>query len=280
MSRPREDELEVGGLRIQGTAVGGVETNLRVPELKLMFDIGMCPPKALNFHRVMISHGHTDHFGGIHYYLSQRNMRKLPRAHIHLPEELVEPLEQLLALWSKIEGFTYNYVLHPAKPGEAYVLNQSMTGHAIRTQHRVPSLAWVIERKRRKLKAEFEGREGRELAELRKQGVQISDEVIVPVLGVTGDTTIDTFIKSERLRTCKVLVHECTSWDDRRGVEVTRGWGHTHVDELIEQLEAFEGDTVVLVHRSLRHSRGFAKKVVRERFPPQLREKVRVFGYG
>lgn len=279
MSRTREDDMEVGGLHIQGIAEGGVETNLRVPELKLMFDIGMCPPKALNFRRVMISHGHTDHFGGIHYYLSQRGMRKLPRAHIHLPEELVEPLEELLAVWSKIEGFSYDYVLHPSKPGESYALNQTLTGHAIRTQHRVPSLAWVIERKTRRLRDEYKELEGREIAELRKQGVQVTDPVIVPVLGVTGDTTIDTFISSERLRTCKVLVHECTSWDDRRGIEVTRGWGHTHVDELIEQLEHFEGDTVVLVHRSLRHSRGFAKRVVHERFPPQLREKIRVFGY-
>ena len=279
MSRTREDDMEVGGLHIQGIAEGGVETNLRVPELKLMFDIGMCPPKALNFRRVMISHGHTDHFGGIHYYLSQRGMRKLPRAHIHLPEELVEPLEELLAVWSKIEGFSYDYVLHPSKPGESYELNQTITGHAIRTQHRVPSLAWVIERKTRRLREAYKGLEGREIAELRKQGVQVTDPVIVPVLGVTGDTTIDTFIASERLRTCKVLVHECTSWDDRRGVEVTRGWGHTHVDELIEQLEHFEGETVVLVHRSLRHSRGFAKRVVNERFPPHLREKIRVFGY-
>jgi len=275
----RECELEVGGLHIQGVAQGGVETNIRVPELKLMFDIGMVPHEAMRFRRVMISHGHTDHFGGIHYYLSQRGMMKQSPAIIHLPEELVEPLEQLLAIWSKIEGFEYRYELRPATPGGRYKINQNLTAIAIRTDHRIPSLAWVIERRTRRLKPEYQGLEGPEIAALRQQGVEIADVHVEPVLGVTGDTTIDTFASSELLRRCKVLVHECTAFDDRRDVETIRGWGHTHVDELIEQAERFEGEALVLVHRSLRHSRRFARRVVRERFPASVRDKVFVFGH-
>ena len=279
MPRPREDEVEVGSLHVQGIAEGGVETNLRVPELKLMFDIGMCPPKALGFRRLVVSHGHGDHFGGIHYFLSQRGMMKLPPAKIFLPEELVEPLEELLAVWSKIEGFEYAYELFPAKPGGRYAISKNLTGVAIRSQHRIPSLAWVIERRSRRLNAQFHGLPGQELAKLRKEGVEISHEVVTPVLGVSGDTTIDTFLDNELLRRCEVLVHECTSWSDKRDVASTRGFGHTHVDELIEHLEAFEGEAIVLVHRSLRHSRGFAQRVVQDRFPPSIRDKVVVFGH-
>ena len=275
----REHELEVCGLRIQGVAQGGVETNIRVPELKMMFDIGMVPHKAMRFRRVMISHGHTDHFGGIHYFLSQRGMMKQSKAIIHLPEELVEPLEELLAIWSKIEGFEYAYELHPAKPGEPHKINKNITAIPIRTHHRIPSVAWVIERKSRRLKPEYQGIPGPEIAALRKQGVEVSSTHVEPVLGVTGDTTIDTFANSELLRRCKVLVHECTAFDDRRDVATIRSWGHTHVDELIEQAERFEGEALVLVHRSLRHSRGFAKRVVRERFPASVRDKVFVFGH-
>ncbi len=279
MPRPREDELEVAALHLTGIAEGGVETNLRVPELKLMFDIGMCPPGALRFRRLLVSHGHADHLGGLHYYISQRGMMKLPPPIIHLPAEIAPIIEDILGAWAKIEGFEYRYELRPAVPGGVYELGRGLTGRAIRTNHRVPSLAWVIERTTQRLRDELRGRPGREIQALREAGEEVTHEVVTPVLAVTGDTTIDTFLANELLRRCQVLVHECTSWDEQRSVESTRSWGHTHVDELIEHGDKFEGEALVLVHRSLRHSRRYAKRVLRERFPAPLRDKVFVFGH-
>ena len=278
MPRPREDELLVQGLRLTGIAEGGVETNIRVPELKLMFDIGMCPPGALSFGRLLVSHGHADHLGGVHYYISQRGMMKLPPAKIHVPAEVAPALERVLAGWAEIEGFTYRYELHPAAPGDRVKVGRDLTAIAVRTHHRVPSLAWVIERRVHKLRPEYTGLPGGEIQALRQQGVEVTEFVDTPLLCVTGDTTIDTFLESELIRRCKVLVHECTSWNEERSRESTREWGHTHVDELIEHAETFEGEALVLVHRSLRHNKKLAKRVVRERFPAAVRDKVFVFG--
>lgn len=268
----------MAGLHLVGIAEGGVETNIRVPEFKLMFDIGMCPPRALSVGRLMVSHGHADHLGGIHYYISQRGMLKLPPAIIHLPAEIAPAVEEILALWSKIEGFDYRYELRPAAPGDRVSVGRNLTAVAVRTDHRVPSLAWVIERRVRKLRPEFQGLDGEALRELRARGEQVSSEHDVPLLGVTGDTTIETFLHSPLLRRCKVLVHECTSWNDARDPASTRSWGHTHIDEIIEHAGAFEGEALVLVHRSLRHNRRFAERVIRERFPAELRAKVHLFG--
>lgn len=279
MPRPREDRLEVAGLHITGIAEGGVETNVRVPELKLMFDIGMCPPGALSFRRLLVTHGHADHLGGLHYYISQRGMMKLPAPIIHLPSEIAPIVEEILAAWARIEGFEYRYELRPAEPGGRYELGRGLAARAIRTDHRVPSLAWLIERTTSRLREDLRGLPGPEIEARRKAGEVVTHEVSKPILCVTGDTTIETFLANEQLRKCQVLVHECTSWDQQRSVESTRSWGHTHVDELIEHAEKFEGEALVLVHRSLRHSRKFAKRVVRERFPPSMREKVFVFGH-
>ncbi len=268
----------VGGLRLVGITQGGVETCLRVPSLKLLFDIGMCPPHAISANRVLVSHGHADHLGGLHYYVSQRGMRKLPPAVVHVPAEIVAPLEQIFAAWSQIEGFDYRLDLRPTSPGDRVSVGRDLTAIAIRTHHRVPSLAWAIERRVRKLKPEFVGESGAAIQKLRASGVQIADAVDVPLLCVTGDTTIETFLESELMRRCKVLVHECTSWTDARGVEDTRRWGHTHVDELIEHAEKFEGEALVLVHRSLRHTRAQAERIARERFPASVRDKIHVFG--
>lgn len=279
LPRPREDEVQVAGLRILGIAEGGVETNLRVPELKLMFDIGMCPPGALKYQHVMVSHGHADHLAGLHYFISQRGMMKLPPPILHVPEEIVDPLTRILTAWSEIEGFPLQYELRGATPGERVTINKELTALPLRTRHRVPSLGWVIERTTRRLAAEFEGCSSDELRRLRESGTKITHETTVPLLCVTGDTRIEFFLEHEIVRRCKVLVFECTSWDDQRGAASTREWGHTHVDEWIEHAHAFEGEALVLVHRSLRHTRQDALDVVRERFPESIRDKVHVFGH-
>jgi ribonuclease Z len=279
MPRSQEDQIAVGGFHLEGIAEGGVETNLRVPEFKLMFDLGMCPPGALRFGHVLVSHGHGDHLGGLHYYLSQRGLMKLPAAQVHLPTEIHEPVMRMLATWAEIEGFENHVAFHPAAPGERRRVGRDLVAIPIRTTHRIPSLAWLIERTTRRLDDAYLGLSGEEIGALRKQGTKVTHDVTTPVLCVTGDTTIDTFLADERLRRCQVLVHECTAWDQQRDVASTRSFGHTHVDEWIEHAEKFEGETLVLVHRSVRHSRAFAERVVAERFPASVRDKVVVFGH-
>jgi ribonuclease Z len=278
MPRSLEDSIAVGGFHLEGIAEGGVETNLRVPEFKLIFDIGMCPPGALRFNHLLVSHGHNDHLGGLHYFLSQRGMMHLPPAHVHLPSEIHEPVSRMLATWAEIEGFANKVEFHPASPGESRKVGRDLTATPIRTTHRIPSLAWLIERTTRRLDDAYRGLSGAEIGALRQAGHQVTHDVTTPVLCVTGDTTIDTFLADERLRRCQVLVHECTAWDQQRDVASTRSYGHTHVDEWIEHVEKFEGETLVLVHRSTRHSRAFAEKVVAEQFPASVRDKVVVFG--
>src|SRR5262249_41523812 len=133
MPRPREDSIEVGGFHLEGIAEGGVETNLRVPEFKLNFDIGMCPPHALKYRDVLVSHGHNDHLGGLHYFLSQRGLMSLPPARVHLPVEVHEPITRVLATWAEIEGFSNEVEFHPAAPGQSRELGRGLVAIPIRT---------------------------------------------------------------------------------------------------------------------------------------------------
>jgi len=273
------DELRVGGLTLTGITRGGVETCIMVPELSLMFDVGMCPPGALAYTTILASHGHADHLGGLTYLISQHGLMSSPPPVIHMPEEIVAPMRQILAGWSQIEGFELQFDLRGHAPGSRAALGRNLSGLALRTTHRVPSLAWVVERTTHRLRPEYLGRESREIAGLRAAGEAITEAHVEPLLCVTGDTKIEFFDEQEIARRCKVLVHECTSWDDRRDVEVTRKWGHTHLDELIERSEQFTGEALVLVHRSMRHSRSEAEAIVARRFPAAMRGRVHVFGY-
>jgi ribonuclease Z len=275
------DELKVAGLTLRGITRGGVETCLMVPELGVMFDVGMCPPGALKYDTILVSHGHADHLGGIGYLVSQRMLVRAPPPAIHVPQEVHAPLTQILRGWAEIEGFDLKWDLQGHAPGDRFGLGGTARGHAalcLRTTHRVPSLAWLIERTTSKLRAEYVGRPGQEIADLRRRGVDVLEAHTEPLLCVTGDTQIEFIREHELVRRCKVLVHEVTSWTPERDVAQTRRWGHTHLDELVAESERFTGEALVLVHRSMRHTRAEAERLAREQFPAGVRDRVIVFG--
>lgn len=273
------DEVLVGGLHLRGLAAGGVETCLRVRELNLLFDIGRCPSYALTQDRIMISHGHADHMAGLPYLVSQRGMHGLVPTEIFLPAEIAPKVDQILRLWGEIEGFDYAYRLHPVEPLQRFEIAKHHYALALRSTHRVPSLGYVILRVQKKLRPEFQERPSLEIAAQR----EIADSPWfetqeTPILCVSGDTQIEFFDAHPYVAKSKVLVFEVTSWDDRRDVARTRHWGHTHIDEMIVASERFEGEALVLVHRSLRHSKSEAEAIVKRRFPASVRERVHVFG--
>ncbi len=272
------DQLGVCGLTLCGVTRGGVQTCLMVPELDVMFDVGPLPRGALRYKTILVSHGHQDHLGLLPYLVSQRQLMGGIAPEVHIPREIHAPLGRIMDAWSEIEDFPLPVHLHPRDPEDEVRLGKDRVARCVRSVHRVPSLGWIVSRTSRRLRPQYHGRPGPELRDLRHSGLEITEDHEEPVLCVTGDTQIDLFLSDERVRKCKVLVHDVTSWDDRRNVSETRKWGHTHVQEMIEHAEKFEGEALVLVHRSMRHKRSDAVEIVKTRFPASVRDRVHVFG--
>lgn len=252
------DACQVDGLALEGLATGGEATSLRVPSWGLIFDIGVCVPECIahRYHSLLISHGHSDHAAALIYMLGQRGMKKLDPIDVYLPVELVEPFKRLIQIWQDIEGYERYANFFPVSPGETFTMRSGQQGMALRTVHRVPSLAYLIGAPEPGLNEPFE-----------------------PHLCVTGDTKIEFVIQQELARKARVMVHEVTAWNETRSVQQTRERGHTHVQEILDHAELFaQHRNLVLVHRSPRHSRRFAQSVVDESFPEQLRDKVVIFG--
>jgi len=61
LGRPTTGALEVGGFSIEGVSVGGQETCVMLPALKVAFDIGRCPKRAVDQDFLFITHAHMDH---------------------------------------------------------------------------------------------------------------------------------------------------------------------------------------------------------------------------
>lgn len=271
-------ELRVAGLTLRGVSVGGTKTCLMVPEVGVMFDVAPDVVGQMRYDTILVSHGHQDHLGGLPYLVSQRHMIKGGPPVVHVPREIHDPLERIFQGWREIEDFALEVKIVPHDPGDRVRIDAQHEAVCVRSVHRVPSLAWIVKRTSQRLLPQHVGRPGPELAELRKAGAPITEPHVEPILCVTGDTQIELFDREPLVRRARVLVYEVTGWDERRTPEDVRRWGHTHVEEMIARCEAFEGDALVLVHRSPRHSRRQAEAIVRERFPESVRSRVHVFG--
>jgi len=268
------ERLELDGKEIRARSIGGLETCIWLPRWRLAFDIGRCPLPVVDCRTLLFTHAHMDHLGGIAYHTATRSLRKLPPPSYVVPPHCVEDLGRLFTAWRALDRSDMPHTLVPLGPGEEHVLDNGLIVRPFRSPHSAPCQGYGIWSKRAKLKPEFQGREGRELAELKRQGETIADPVETPELVFTGDTLIEVVEREEVVRRARVLVLECTFVDDKVSVAEARSKGHVHLDELAERAELFQNEAILLTHFSARHQAHEILRALDQKLPPALRARV------
>ena len=75
----------LSGYKIEGVSVGGQETCIVLPQLRLAFDSGRCPQRCVYADTMCLSHTHMDHVGGAGFYIATRSLLSLPPPTILMP---------------------------------------------------------------------------------------------------------------------------------------------------------------------------------------------------
>jgi ribonuclease Z len=254
--------LRFGSLHVIGYSVAGEETVVQVPELNVCFDIGRSPYFALTSDYVCITHSHMDHLAGLGYYLSQRSFQGMKPGTILLPREIAAPVDALLRCWRDVERQGTPYTLVPMAPGQLHEVRRDFGIRAFGTHHGGASLGYCVISIREKLKPEYAGTPGPELARLRKSGVEIQYRVEVPMVAFLGDTTAGPVFDEPDVQNAKILITECTFFDSEHRSKAKAG-KHLHVDALAELLPQLKNENIVIVHVSRRTGMGRAKHVLR-----------------
>ena len=278
------EKINIAGVTLQGFAQGGVRTSIYCPEARVVFDAG-CVLPGVTVDRYLITHSHPDHFMALPHLVGRRAITDTKKKmFVYVPAAIRDLVEGVLHGMSKLFGDRSDASMTNVvgvSPGDRIDLGQGYAARVLPTPHRGPSVGYVIEQTTRKLKPEFVGMEGAEIGRLRQGGTQVTDDHTRSMLAVPGNTQIDFLLDNETVRKTKVLVHEVTVWDEgMNNVEGCRRFGHTHVAEMVEHCEKFEGEALVLCHRSMRYSRSEIEKIAKQRFPSSMLDRIHFFDGG
>ena len=75
----------------------------------------------------------------------------------------------------------------------------------------------------------------------------------------------------------RVLILECTFYDERKSLADSRAGCHIHLDELLEAAPRFRNQHLVLMHTSQIYSPSDARDILTKRCPPELYERITLF---
>lgn len=247
-------------LTIAGFSTALFSTWYFCAEMGILFDCGdgastCLLQKAGKVRHIFISHADRDHLAGLLQFL-QLNGR--PRLSIYYPKDCGS-FPALADFSAKFDPHTAATQWIPIEPGFEVRVREDLAVRAIANRHveskpGVKSLSYVVESISRKLKAELVGKNGSEIAMLKKQHGEeaVSDIKRSTKLIYSGDTPIET---DGRYRDAEVLIHEATFLTSNEiESDNPKRNKHSSLDQVVEMVAASDVRHLILGHFSSRYS--------------------------
>ncbi|MGD9110475.1 MAG: MBL fold metallo-hydrolase [Phycisphaerales bacterium] len=269
-------KIKIDELEIIGYSVAAEETVIAMPQLDVCFDIGKAPDQVISINNVLLTHGHIDHAAGIAYYLSHRNFCGQSPGTILVPNNLLRPIEQIIDAWSELDGSKIPAKLVGVKPGDEYPIKPNLFTRVFPTKHSRGSVGYTVLEKRKKIKPEYAKLTSKQIVELKKQGVQIDNPIEIPIATYLGDTQYVDFSKLDYVAQSKILITECTFYEDQHKARADVG-KHMHVDELAKLLSDMNNEHIIVTHTTQRTALSQVRKMLKDSLPADKFKKIILF---
>ncbi|QQE12832.1 hypothetical protein JD969_05040 [Planctomycetota bacterium] len=265
--------LYIPPYRIQGISIAGEQSVVQIPELDLVFDIGLAPRTALTSNFCALTHGHMDHAAGIAYYYSQRYFQGMGVGTVICPKEIEQAIHNVMNAWVDLEAQKTPYKVIGLAPEEEVEVKNNIFLKGFKTEHTVPSLGYTVVEKRSKLRSDLVGLPQEQLLALKEKGEEITQMLHIPLVCYTGDTMWGEHFDREDVLNAKILITECTFLEDDHKSRAGVG-KHLHLDHVIQLLEKAKSEAVVLVHTSRRTHIAQVRKTLNQRVPKEYLDKL------
>jgi ribonuclease Z len=244
--------IEAAGIPIEGVSIAGHESFYKLPGFRTLLEFGRAPDDVVGYSTVCVTHGHLDHIAGLAHFASRRRLQDLPPARVFVPADAAAPIAQWIQACETLERIAYRLEVIPSQAGDRIALRNDLELTVLPGRHRVPAVGYLFSEVKQKLRDEFAGLPGSEIARLRARGTEVTRREEVPLLAYPGDCGADIFDAVPQLFSARVLLLECSFlWAEDR--ERAREYAHIHLDDVVSRAELFENEAVVLTHFSQRY---------------------------
>jgi len=242
-----------GGLRLIGGSRAGEATVILLPQLNLALDPGRALRGLPPMRTVAVSHGHTDHLGGIGYWASQRYLNSMPGATLLVPEPIEGEIRSLLETLARLEGGQpYDVTVVPVTDGARHRLRRDVELVFFATDHWVPTLGTRIVWHKHRLKPELGDLGEDEIARRRLAGEEVTQDIAIDILSYCADSGPRLFDDRPEVFDSEVVLVECSFFSAADRDRAAR-YGHTHLDDLTPHLPTMRCRHLVLLHASRRY---------------------------
>jgi ribonuclease Z len=270
-------QLKHGGWTIEGYSRAAVQSYWRVNELKIGFDLGAQPWDFMNTPTFFVSHTHLDHIAALAVYVARRRMMKMDPPVIYLPSASLDACQQMLKVFSKLDRGRLPCELIGVEPGQEIELTRELVVTPVETKHTIASLGFIVWERRKKLKPEYLSLQGHEIRDLRNQGVEISREVRLPLIGYTGDTAPAGLDMNPNFYDVQVLITEMTFVAPSHRKEKIHKHGHMHLDDFVARQQLFKNEVIIASHFSTRYSDKQVQRWIDKALPDKLQGRLQVW---
>ena len=265
--------IEIDDLEILGYSVAGEETVVAMPQLDVCFDIGKAPDQIISINHILLTHGHMDHAAGIAYYLSHRKFCGMSAGTILAPQNLLQPIRDIIKAWGWLDGNKIPVKLVGVKPGDEFQIKPNLFARIFPTKHSKGSVGFSVIEKRKKLKQEYSGLTGPQIVELKKQGIEIDYPLEIPIVSYLGDTQYVDFSQLKYIAESKILIAECTFYEDEHSGRAEAG-KHMHIEEFTTLLKNMRNEHIVVTHTTLRTPMSEIRKILKKALPKDKYDRI------
>lgn len=233
-----------------------------IDELGLLFDAGdgvsaHLLQKARKVKHAFISHADRDHLSGLIQF-NQLNAREgFPK--IYYPKDSGS-FPYLADFSAKFDPHVKGTEWHPIEYDTTIFLQKDLLVRSFRNEHMpfprelVKTMGFHLERTKRKLKSEFHGLAGKEIARLRQEKGEdaVTNEVVENILSYSGDSPVAT---DGRFDNTNILIHEATFLRiDESVIDHERANKHSTLEGVLKMVKETNVQQLILGHFSSRYS--------------------------
>jgi ribonuclease Z len=243
---------------ICGFSRSAYRTGFYISDLDLMLDAG--PQNFNKPSNILITHTHIDHIACLPFTMigdSNGNHIFNITAHADAQPYIHNYIKAMFSVNEMREvnecGDWYKY--HGVQPFDVFrrtMNKQDFEIAVFKCDHAIPTVSYGISEIKQKLKEEYSKLPGKDIAVLRKQGVQITQEVVTKKLAYVCDTSIAAIDMNPSILDYEVVFIECTFFmpDELENAVKTQ---HIHWDHLKKYVVEYPNTNFMLFHFSQRY---------------------------